>query len=283
MSSKTVTEEIGSFLPPLTAPNSDYPLAFQKIANFLLNSVNLMIQGQAHRLTEIEFYFNGGNHPDKFTHGDKMQNKFGVWYFHKYKGEYRSGTFKGLDIAFGNDKVAAGILIRGIECLSDKSLIDGPSLSVDRMLKLTESESIANLVSKFDLSVEPPSNGDSPLYLVTTETRNNLVVECPRVGLSLKYGNNESKWRYIARNYRFLSEPTKIKKGKIQMVIGLYQTGKNINEISRLTGAKEASIKNYISSYEEGKDKSPDSFSLDPSSEDLCGLFGACQKYINRD
>jgi len=37
------------------------------------------------------------------------------WYFHRYGSKgYKSGTYKGLDITFGQDSMYGGILIRSI-------------------------------------------------------------------------------------------------------------------------------------------------------------------------
>jgi 3-methyladenine DNA glycosylase Mpg len=278
-----ITEEIRALMPPMEAVDTAYPPAFAKIADLLLNRAHLMIGGEAHRLTEIEFYFNGGDHLDKYTHGDKMQKKFGVWYFHKFGGEYKSGSYKGLDIAIGNDKAPAGILLRGHERISDKDLIDGPSMSVDRMLQLNSCASVVELVKKlekYDLSIDQGDDNSSPLCVVPAENRNHPVYSTARVGLTLKKENSVARWRYIARNYRFITEPSRIKKGKFHMALGLHQQGKTIAEIAKLTGSKESSVRGYIETYETGKAKEPSTFGAELGTDELCSLFGACQKYI---
>ncbi|KAG0370986.1 hypothetical protein BGX24_001875, partial [Mortierella sp. AD032] len=51
---------------------------FDKIATYLMNSVALVINDKHYyRLVEIEFYLNGGKHPDVFTHSDKDQKTCG--------------------------------------------------------------------------------------------------------------------------------------------------------------------------------------------------------------
>ncbi|KAF9309449.1 hypothetical protein BGZ91_007421 [Linnemannia elongata] len=53
---------------------------FDKIATYLMNSVALVINDKHYyRLVEIEFYLNGGKHPDVFTHSDKDQKTCGEW------------------------------------------------------------------------------------------------------------------------------------------------------------------------------------------------------------
>src|SRR4051794_39549996 len=89
---------------------------FTRIADRLLNASRLRVAGIPHRLTEIEFYdFDPTVHPDPFTHRDPIQRECGRWYFHRTGGVYRSGSFKGFDLTFGDGTSRAGILIRGLE------------------------------------------------------------------------------------------------------------------------------------------------------------------------
>ena len=61
----------------------------------------------------------------------------GNWYFHKKGGTYKSGSFKGMDLACGDKEsnVFAGLLLRAIIDSSEK-LIEGPCLVVDKILEL---------------------------------------------------------------------------------------------------------------------------------------------------
>src|SRR5947209_1578323 len=88
---------------------------FDHIAQRLLNGTILMVGGERHRFTEIEFYYHGGKHLDVFTHRDPIQKECGRWYFHRTRGTYRGGSFKGLDLTFGGPDAFGGVLIRGIE------------------------------------------------------------------------------------------------------------------------------------------------------------------------
>ena len=65
------------------------------------------------------------------------QTSCGVWYFHRKGGTYKSGSFKGMDLACGDkDKnVFAGLLLRAVLDPSDK-LIEGPCLVVDKILEM---------------------------------------------------------------------------------------------------------------------------------------------------
>jgi hypothetical protein len=71
---------------------------FDEIAERLLNETRLVVAREPHRFIEIEFYYFDKDHPDPFTHRDPIQLECGRWYFHRTRGEYRSGSFKGLDL-----------------------------------------------------------------------------------------------------------------------------------------------------------------------------------------
>src|SRR5262245_43010040 len=119
---------------------------FTRIANRLLNGSRLIVGSVAHRIVEIEFYYHGDQHLDPFAHRDSLQLQLGRWYFHRTRGTYRSGTFKGLDLTFGDGKAFGGVLIRSLET-PDGTLIDGPSLCVDHLLDRAGCESVAALDS----------------------------------------------------------------------------------------------------------------------------------------
>lgn len=266
-------------LPPPEAPFEAYPTAFRQMAALLLNGATLRVAGQPHRFTEIEFYVNGHHHTDTFTHGDEMQKKGGYWYFHRTAGQYRSGTYKGLDIAIGNAQLFGGILIRGIEQLAPQpKLLDGPCVCVDHMLALNASPSIEQLVSRFDVRIDGP---ESPLHIELLDTpRAAPILETARVGLTLKRSASVARQTYIAQPYRFLSEPRAIKKGKQHMVVTLHRLGKSVAEIVALSGVPKASAQRYVDAFEAGKSKQAEDYRGDLSSEQVCEMFGLCDKYV---
>src|SRR5439155_9503840 len=102
---------------------------FAAIAQRLLNEADLVVAGQRYRFAELEMYYSGGAHPDLFAHRDPIQLQDGRWYFHRTRGEYRGGSFKGLDLALGDGKSYFGILIRSVVA-SDALLLDGPCVTV---------------------------------------------------------------------------------------------------------------------------------------------------------
>lgn len=279
----TFSEALRSLSPPHDAPESAYLPAFRRIADLLLNRTTLHAAGHPHRFTEVEFYVNGAGHGDTFTHGDSMQEEGGRWYFHRTSGGYRGGTYKGLDIAFGRADVPAGILIRGIEQLDGgKPLLDGPCVCVDHILALTGQPSIQALVATFDRGVDAPTGGASPLYLTVDETpRSPLVVhESPRVGLSLKRGTSPPRVRFLPAHYRFLSEPARIKKGRVHLILGLHRQGHAPAAIARLTGSAASQVARYVAQFESGRALDPGDFRKDLGSGELCQVLGACQRFV---
>jgi hypothetical protein len=272
-----VSAAIRALLPPPEAEEAAYLPAFRAIADVLLNRATLVAGGAPHRLTEVEFYFNGNRHLDEFTHGDPIQEDLGLWYFHRTRGEYRSGTYKGLDVTIGRGEAKGGILLRGAEPVGEPdALVDGPSMLVDRILRLTGSATIQDLVGAFDGRVDPPPGGTSPLHLAPEPARGLAIYECARVGLALKWGNIENRQRFFARPYRFLTEPARIRKGKVQLALGLHRRGVETAEIARITATRAAVIEKYVALYEAGRRKSPAAFRRDLSTGDLCELLGAC-------
>ena len=103
---------------------------------------------------EIEIYYYSKGHPDIFTHSDEIQLKRGCWYFHK-----KEGSFKGLDITFGDGASYGGILLRAIESLDNSVYIEGPSKLVDEILRLHGHKKVRDLLNdELDLCVEIKNN-----------------------------------------------------------------------------------------------------------------------------
>lgn len=278
-----ISQALQQKLPSAQSENKDFQKAFAQCAELLLNQALLHIGAKPHRLVEIEFYWTGPGHEDPFTHCDAMQKEFGLWYFHKVGNSYKGGTYKGLDIAIGGPERHAGILVRGIEPVDNPdALCDGSCSCVDRMLEVTGHASIPALVETFDLSIDAPEDGKaSPLYFETIEEAEpNRPVFCsPRVGLSLKKGVTEARCSYLARSYRFLTEPARIKKGRPNLVIALHMEGRGVDEIASITEVSVSNVRKYIDSFERGKGQDPAKYKQDLSTDALCELFGALSAF----
>ncbi len=275
-----VSEALCALRPPAGADEAAYPPAFRAIAELLLLRTTLYVAGRPHRLAEIELYWDGPGHRDPFTHGDPQQRRAGVWYFHRERGgAYKGGSFKGIDIAIGADDTAAGVLIRGARA-ADGAVLDGSCVFVDHVLARTGASSVAALAAAFDHAIDPSPTGESPLYLdldrAATGGEPPRIFASPRVGLTLKKGATRERQRFIARPYRFLTEPRTIKKGKLYVVLALHREGCAATEIAALTGVPRAHVDRYVDAYRGGAGRSPASLPGEPSPTELCALLGAC-------
>ena len=225
---------------------------FADIIGHLLNATDFLVNGTPYRFAELEAYYHGPGHLDLFAHRDPLQRENGRWYFHRTRGEYRSGSFKGLDLALGDGISHFGILIRSILDSSGK-LIYGPSLTVDHLLSQTKVKDVASLDEM--ISGRPVWDTSSPLAIresPTTRTAN--VYSSSRVGLSLKKAREmQEAPRFVARPYRFLTEPQAISKGKPHLVLSLYRLGQTPEAIHQITGCAKKTIERYIADYGVGR------------------------------
>src|SRR5262249_54865808 len=151
------------------------------------------------------------------SHRQPITLECGRWYFHRSGDTYRGGSFKGLDLTFGDSTSFGGILFRGLASDSDV-LIDGPSLCVDHLLKQTRADDVAELDRRVAgrLAWQP----GNPLRVVAVEADPEMqIFHSARVGLSLKKAAEQPDMpRFVLRPYRFLTEPRRISKGKLHLV-----------------------------------------------------------------
>ena len=248
---------------------------FSNIAGHLLNHSRLLAGGEMHRLVEVECYYHGPGHFDPFAHRDPIQLETGRWYFHRTGGTYRSGSFKGIDLSFGDGTAYNGFLIRGLE-KPDGELVDGPSLVVDYLLGKTATKTVAELARRIDnqRAWEP----ENPVGLAPhTATETLPIYRSARVGLSLKRANRQPTMsEFLLRRYRFLTEPRRTAKGKVLLVLALHLEGKSADEIRTLTGCPKAAIERYIKELAAGSiDAEFDHyFGKELTSTGLCRLHG---------
>src|SRR5262249_42713676 len=148
---------------------------------------------------------------------------------------YRGGSFKGHDLTFGAPGSHGGVLIRSLE-KPDGTLVDGPSLSVDHLLASTK----CTAVSVLDGLIASRSVWDAtnPVHLqeASPGTKKDILATS-RVGLTLKKVGKDATvpTQFVVRRYRFLSEPARLKKGKIHIVLALHQDGKSVEEIVKIS------------------------------------------------
>lgn len=246
---------------------------FAEIAARLLNATDLLIAGQPYRFAELEAYYYGDGHPDPFTHRDPVQYQTGRWYFHRTGGEYRAGSFKGVDLTFGDGTAMFGVLVRTIVA-ADGTVIDGPSLTVDHILNLTGEPDVPTLDAR--IAGRKVWDESSPLAVrESAEPRSQTVYHTARVGLSLKRsrkGRTDTP-AYLMRPYRYLTEPRRIGKGKPQLVCALHASGLDAAGIHGLTGSPRKTVERYVSDYETGKREA----SFDPYFGTDLGPAGVCK------
>jgi hypothetical protein len=248
---------------------------FSAMATRLLTGTRFLVGDEPHRFTEVEMYYYGGPHKDPFTHRDPIQKATGRWYFHRTRGVYRGGSFKGIDLTFGGPDSFGGILIRGVEGPGE-NLIDGPSLTVDHLLSRTEAATVATLDEA--IAGRACWDPDNPLRLEMIPVSERTLLRTARVGLTLKrLRKSPEPLRYLLRNYRYLSEPRRISKGKPHMVLALHARGEGIEQISQATGCPRGTVKRYVDEFEAGRAETDlDAyFGIDLGTTELCRLHGA--------
>lgn len=225
---------------------------FDAIAERFCNGMVLVAGGTRLRLAEIEFYYHGGAHQDPFTHKDPLQKTCGRWYFHRTRGEYRGGSFKGLDITFGQEGHHGGVLLRSME-LEDGTLIDGPCLCVNHILEVTGFDHVRDLDAA--IAARPIWDTDSPLHVALDDTLTpRALTRTARVGLTLKRsGKSPAKHRFIMQPYRALTHTRDIRKGKLLTNLALHMSGADADAIRAATNSPKGSIASQIASFEEGK------------------------------
>jgi len=281
-------------LPSLSGPGpgpspgeSDFGPWFESLAATLLNDRDLVVNGAVHRLAEVEVYYHGPRHADPYAHRHPLQRESGRWYFHRTGtgGRYRGGSFQGLDLTLGDGSAYFGVLIRSV-VTPEARVIDGPSLVVDHLLRLTGAEGVAAL----DRRIAGRSVGasDSPVHLrPAARPRTATVWSSPRVGLSLAQAiGSPQAARFVGRPYRFLTEPRAIRKGKPHLVLALHGRGEKADAVARVTGCQLRCVRRYIAAFEAGRatrglsafghgGKGHTVEKRKPSVEELCRFLGA--------
>lgn len=241
----------------LSTPIEAFGEWFAAIADRLLNETEFLVNGVAHRLIEDEFYRHSHDHADPFAHRDPIQCEMGRWYFHRTGGRLRGGSFKGLDLTFGDSTSHAGILLRGLE-KPDGSIVDGPSLLVDHLLKTTHSNNVETLERLAEKHKAWDLN--SPLALAPIQNSRKLpLLRTMRVGLSFKRSavyENIEPIRFVKYRYRWLSEPRRTRKGRTHMVISLFLDGFSHEEIAERVGCPLRGVQSRLAEFEDGQKES---------------------------
>jgi hypothetical protein len=261
--------------PAAVTADAQFQPWFAAVAARLLNGCDFLVAGRRYRLAEVEMYYSGPGHHDPFSHREPVQLEHGRWYFHKTRGEYRGGSFKGLDLVLGDGSAFFGVLIRTV-VQPEGAVLAGPSLTVDHVLAQTKAASVAVL----DSIIAGRSIWDtsSPLAIVDAEEpRDAPIYATSRVGLSLKRARGRPEMpRFLGRWYRFLTEPAEISKGKVHLVAALHRAGLSPEAIREVTGMPRKTIDRYLADFALGAHaENFDAYvGKDLSTGELCQLLG---------
>ncbi|MCA9692983.1 MAG: hypothetical protein KC636_25530 [Myxococcales bacterium] len=225
---------------------------FQRVATRLLQETSLEIGGVAHRVVELELYYHGPpHHPDPFTHQDPLQQSCGRWYLHRTGAGLRGGTYKGIDLTFGEQGVCGGALLRALEA-PDGALIEGPSLCVDHMIARAGAADVAAL----DRAVaDRDAWSEGQVIRLRRDAAGDArpIFRSGRVGLTLRRADEHpGMLRTIGRLYRFLTAPTGIKKGRPYLIAALRAQGRDAKAIAATVGSPEASVRKLIAEFDRG-------------------------------
>ena len=186
---------------------------FMHIAKTLFNYTCLRMLDGTYRLVEIEFYLRSDMHPDPYVHANPEQLLSYKYYFHRHSnGTYKSGTYKGMDLTFGDadSETYFGILIRAIMDTSTGQVIEGPCNVVNHILGIYCADSIADMTDGEAMSIKR-NVWDCILEPTDLFERTDICVG-PRIGLSAKY------LEYQNRPYRFVLDKNLVKKQKTRLI-----------------------------------------------------------------
>ena len=189
-------------------------LEFEKIANMILNNCYLVIGKSYYRICEIEMYLMSSKHKDRYVHCSDDQKQYQIFYFHKFpNGSFKGGTFKGCDLAFGNEKdnIFFGILLRSICNKDTDEFIGGPCKVVNEMLEKTNYNHLKEL-TKNNPNLSIFNKKGSIRIEADPSIKDKEMFKGPRIGLSDKYPD------FKLRHYRYLTDYKRVKKGKKSLV-----------------------------------------------------------------
>jgi len=183
---------------------------FNDIANKILNERVLSVNGKLYRIAEIEFYLHNENHPDTYVHCNQDQLLHKCFYFHKFgNGTYKGGTFKGMDITFGDESSDTyfGILIRAIYDIEEKQMIEGPCNTVNRILSDLQYDSIIDFTKNKTIMI----NNKKLSLIKDKNLKEKTIWVAPRIGLSNKYPEyRQNLYRYVIYKNLIKKEKTKL-------------------------------------------------------------------------
>lgn len=197
-----------------------------RIAESILNKHQILIPDNdnklhTYRVCEIEFYVKNNHHNDEYTHQDNHQKTYAKWYFHRTKsGNYKGGTYKGVDLTFGNEDTYFGVLIRSIYSVENGEIIEGPCRCVNTILELNNCKNVSDYMVNRTDPLNARSNNNFYIKRCRGLKKYNIY-SGPRIGLSDKYKD------YQNIPYRYVIMKDKIKKSKTNLKLLIEQVEEN--------------------------------------------------------
>jgi len=236
------------------------------LSDQLINHHNLKVGKKIYQLIEIEFYHKSSSHNDTFVHGDQEQLQNATWYYHRMRGGYKEGTYKGMDITFGPNNEHGGLLVRCIKDLSTGNLIEGPCLVVQEILKEHKLDKVSDLAKLGDADTRNVLTNKYHSLVALQQPRTDSLLSSPRVGLKFNSRMAESefdpKFAYVLKPYRIIHGPSqpKIKKQAttlgIKLKVQSAKTKFDANQVDSTQATKEQLDKFRKSIISQSKDKS---------------------------
>jgi 3-methyladenine DNA glycosylase Mpg len=183
------------------------PTDFDELAEHILNNIVISSNNTQFRICELEIYYRNDAHKDEYVHKTPDQKSHGKFYFHKYPNQtFKSGTYKGIDIALGNGDTYFGILIRSVKNLETGQFTEGSCNCVNQLLKSFNVDTVQELFDKFYKNIKQIPIDDNTFKLIKTNLEKEQVYKGPRIGLSDKY------LEFRDLHYRYATHIANIKK-----------------------------------------------------------------------
>jgi 3-methyladenine DNA glycosylase Mpg len=254
----TMTEELKSMFDLPSASDSTMAESFyknhlDKLARKMLLDYDLVIGDKRFEMLEVEGYLKAPFHIDPYCHGHIKQKRSCYWFFHHVgmSSGYREGSRKGVDITVGNeDGNSGGMLIRAIR--NKTTLIEGPSLVVDAILKEFNQTSVKKFVANRWENIpglaHDPSSG---FYLAPKlSSSDHTVYATPRVGLGLSNKNkSDMHFKFVAKFYRFIVHPELLKKGRALTILAMIETNVPEETMASANKCSVQRIQTYMNTY----------------------------------
>ncbi|KAJ2958622.1 hypothetical protein NQZ79_g5798 [Umbelopsis isabellina] len=254
---------------------SYYQQQFEVICSKLLSEFVLCIgESDQYRLLEVEAYlYEDEFHKDPFTHNHPKQRVPGRWFFHHVgmSAGFRGGTRKGMDITMGDcrNECKGGFLIRAIQHITSGTVIDGPCLLVDNILKTLKMNNLKDLVNTyFNESKGTAGDKSSGFWLEhrpspvselgkkrKVDHQTPQIYRSIRIGLGMKAKQDYlNRLDFVGRPYRFVIQPHLLQKGKLWLALELLENSAlSIDEIAEVLNMKPSVIEEYQNAFLEGK------------------------------